>query len=230
MLQSWLKKQESSPDSCTLDQLNAQSIAFFDTSKNLQTQIDTAGRSVDELRARVTSDLARLKKGGGATAVTSLYRKALLGLQSRLDGLSPRVNRAGGVCLKLTQSASKLKSQAEAVSKLPSTLKDIVEGPFDRARLALCEVLSQITEALNPTAAVDSPIPLANSPHGPQPDLTTTSSSATSPLATAALERTDFRQEAVSVAGQARKILDQFEGIMVEANQLQVSHFLQNNL
>lgn len=180
---------------------------------------------MDELRVCATTKLSQLKKGGVATAVgvdPALHRKALLGIQSRLDGLSSRVGKAGGVCLQLMRSASELKSQADAVSKLPATLKGIVVGLFDGARLASREVLSQLTAALN-TAASTVNASASNAQHGPRQDLTFASSSDASPLAIAISEREDFRQQAISVAGQARDVLDQFEGIMAEESQLQVS-------
>ena len=212
---SWSQSDESNPGSLTLDQLNSQSVAFFETSKRLRTRVDAAAKSVDELRARVTSDLARLKKGGGATAaVTSVHRKALLGLQSRLDGLFARVARAGGVCLQLMQSASELKSQAEAIPKLSDVLKRLLSGPISTAQVTSNGILSRLTVALD---AASNTAANMDSTEG------STGHVSSDGLVAALSDRAILRQEANTLVGQARNILIQVEAIAAEGRALQVS-------
>ena len=212
-INSWLQREEAIPESCTLDQLHSQGIAFSDASNRLQTQVAAANKSVEELRARVTSNLSRVKKAGGSAAMgdgggAALHRKALLALQSRLDGLSSRISVVGGPCLRLARSASVLKSQAEAVSKLQLVLQEILSGPVATARVTSNDVLSHLTAALDASssnAATDS------SP----------------PLVMALAERADLREQAMAVSAQAREILGRADVVTTEMKDLQVKDTFQ---
>ena len=227
-LNSWLQRENSIPESCSLDQLRSQGIAFPDASNRLQTQVAAANKSLEELRARVTSNLSRVKKAGGSAAVgdgggSALHQKALLALQSRLDGLSLRISVVGSACLRLARSALVLKSQAEAVSKLQLALQDILSGPVAKAQVTSNDVLSHLTEALDASLSYAATDPTADGAVG-----TAVSSSAPT-LVMALAERADLKEQATAVSAQAREILGQAEAILAKAGRLQVRSLDQNN-
>ena len=175
---------------------------------------------MDELRARVTSDLARLKKGGvGAAegADPNLQRKTLLGIQTRLDDLSSRVSRLEASCLHLTRSSSALRSQFEAVVKLKSVLQETLSGPVVKARAIAGDVVSNLTSSLNTAAIIASTASTADNSE----DAVASTSSPNS-FASALAERSDLRERAIALASEAREILDQVEDVAMKANQLQV--------
>jgi len=224
-MNSWLQREEAIPESCTLDQLHSQGIAFSDASNRLQTQVAAANKSLEELRARVTSNLSRVKKAVGSAAMgdgggAALHRKALLALQSRLDGLSSRISVVGGPCLRLARSASVLKSQAEAVSKLQLALQEILSGPVATARVTSNDVLSHLTAALDASSSNAATDSTNKSAKGTARALGVSSPS--DPLIAALSDRLSLKKEAMYVAAQAREIHNQVEAITAESYALKV--------
>ena len=152
--------QDSSPDSCTLIQLQDRSAALASECARLQELSDSASALVSGLQSSIAAELAQLKKnaqaaaaGGVSSSAAStpslpssdplVLRKALLSAKAASEALHARLSTAVGARLKLSRSSTELGARASAVACLPEALRVAIDVQLSRCDLRdlKCQVI-----------------------------------------------------------------------------------------